>query len=55
MRRRGGGYTDLAIVAEVHPIAHPWKTRRRFVGVRPAARVRATVRISPHTTQHVML
>jgi hypothetical protein len=26
--RAGGGYTDLAIVAEVHPITHPPKTKK---------------------------
>lgn len=25
--RRGGGYTALAIVADVHPLTHPPKTK----------------------------
>jgi hypothetical protein len=31
--RPAGGYTDLAMVADVHPIIHPRKTRRNLLRV----------------------
>jgi hypothetical protein len=47
--RPGGGYTDLAIVAEVHPITHPPKTKKIVLRVSSLAWVPTTTNMTAQT------
>jgi hypothetical protein len=54
-QRRGGGYTNLAMVADVHPITHPKKTKRIVLRLSWSAPVATTIHMNAQTIAQPML